>query len=336
MNPPTHLSTPTGPPRPLPGTPHLHELLDRELAISPVWRGHYSTHLAMALVGLEQLGAGPGVLDETYRRSSREAEPRDDHDRLAERIAEIERDGLAATVRHRAATLAEAPATALFHPLIRLAYALDIGHTGQVAAALLDGERRLDRLPLPDPRPGDRRLTDVAADLAAHPEGTWPRQWDLHGVARRPEMAAALAGLAHDGHTLDDVSAFAIAAHVTADDFVTLHLVTGARAVRAVSAWLDPADAQRLAEHAAAAMAVGYAVIGAPPLLDPDQLDAVRALDLPDVDEIAAWAVADHDPHVIKLANAALVEERRTGDALYRFAAARAVGLTAPAAARLG
>ena len=49
-----------------------------------------------------------------------------------------------------------------------------------------------------------------------------------------------LEGIAFDERTLDDVSTFALAAHLAADDFVTLHMVTGGRAVRAVSAWLDP------------------------------------------------------------------------------------------------
>ncbi len=50
----------------------------------------------------------------------------------------------------------------------------------------------------------------------------------------------------------------------------------------------------------------------------------------PSREEIAARAVADRDPHVIKLAKVALVEEQRTTDALYRYTAAHAVGLTPP------
>ena len=38
-------------------------------------------------------------------------------------------------------------------------------------------------------------------------------------------------------------------------------------------------------------------------------------------------AIADRDPHVIKLANVGLIEEERTADPLYRFAAAHVVGL---------
>jgi hypothetical protein len=306
----------------------LDRVLDAELAYSPSFQRHYSSHLAMALVALDQLGAPPAVLEATLDAHARyEAEPRDDRDVLDRRIGEVTRDGIVATVRARVPHLVRGPGSQLFHPLIRLAYALDVGHHGQVAAALLDWERRHHVLPVPDPVPGDRRLTDVAADLAARPTGTWPHTFDLDGIARRPELDEALDGVARDEHTLDDISSFAIAAHVTADDFVTLHMVTGARALRAVSAVLDDDVARQLATHAVPVMAVGYAAVGAPPLLGRDELDAIRRMELPERDAIAERAVEDPDPHVIKLANVALVEEARTSDPLYRYAAARVVGL---------
>lgn len=306
----------------------LDRLLEDELAFSPSFLGHYSNHLAMALVALDQLGAPAHVLESTLVAHARsEAEPRDDWDVLTERRREVARDGIAATVRARAATLADGPASQLFHPVIRLAYALDVGHEGQVAAALLDWERRHAVLPLPEPAPGARRLRDVAAALADHPRGTWRHTFDVDAISRRTELRASLAGVALDEHTIDDVSSFAIAAHTIANDFITLHLVTGARAVRAVSAWLDDGTALRLAARTMQAMAVCYAAVGAPPLPDRAELDELRRRRMPSRAQIAERAIADSDPHVIKLANVALVEEERTSDPLYRYAAARAVGL---------
>ncbi len=307
-------------------SPTLVRLLDDELVFSPSFQGYFSSHLAMALVALDQLGAAPKVLQSVFDAHARgEAERRDDVNVLDERRREVARDGIAATVRSRTAALVDAPGTALFHPMIRLAYALDVGHEGQVAAALLDWERRHDVLPLP--MPGSRRLVDVAADLAGRPSGMWSHTFDLHGVARRPELWAALDGVALDERTLDDVSSFALAAHLAADDFITLHLVTGARAARAVSGWLDDDTASRLAAHMVLVMAVAYAAVGAPPLLDAAELDALRRYPLPSREEIAVRAIADRDPHVIKLANVALVEEQRTTDPLYRYTAAHAVSL---------
>jgi hypothetical protein len=310
------------------GSTTLARLLDEELAFSPSFQRYYSNHLAMALVALDLMGARPEVLQATFDAHARgESEPRDDVAVLQERRREVASDGIAATVRARVPALAAGPHSQLFHPMIRLAYALDVGHEGQVAAALLDWERRHQVLPAPPASPGDRRLHEVAADLAAHPPGTWPRTFDLDGTARRPEMSAALAGVALDDATLDDVSTFAIVAHTVADDFVTLHMVTGTRALRAVSAWVDDDTAQRLVAHTVPAMAVAYAAVGAPALLGAAELDAVRRTALPSRGAIAERAIRDHDPHVVKLANVALLEEERTGDPLYRHSAARVVGL---------
>lgn len=309
----------------------IHRLLDDELAFSPSVMVHYSSHLAMSLAALRRLGAPAHVLQATFDAHARgEAEPRDDHDVLDERRREVARDGIAATVRARVPALVGAPASQLFHPLIRLAYALDVGHGNQVAAALLDWERRYHALDVAAPGGGTRRLTDVATELAGRPAGTWRHTFDLDGIARRPELIASLQGVALDEHTLDDVSTFAIAAHTAADDFITLHLVTGARALRTVSEWVDDDTALRLAANALPAMAVAYAAVGAPPLLEPDELDELRRSPLPPVAAIVERAVADHDPHVIKLADVALVEEQRTFDQLYRYSAARVVGLVPP------
>lgn len=306
----------------------LSGLLDDELAFSPSFRRHYSSHLAMQLVALHRLGAPPATLHSAFAaHANGDPEPRTDWDALTERRHEVAGDGIAATVRARTPALVDAPGSQLFHPVIRLAYALDVGHEGQVAAALLDWETRRHVLPVPTPSPGDRRLADIAAELAAHPTGTWHHSFDLDGIALRPEMRDALAGVALDEHTLDDVSAFAIAAHTVADDFITLHLVTGARAIRVVSEWLSDDVAAHLAAHALPVMAVAYAAVGAPPLLGQTELDALRLGRLPSRERIAERAIGDGDPHVIKLADVALAEEERTSDPLYRVAAGRIVGL---------
>ena len=312
----------------LPPTPSLLELLDAELAFSPSFMGRFSNHLAMALVALHQLGAPLAVLHSVFdAHAAGDAELRHDWDVLETRLQEVARDGIAATVRARVPELVTYPASQLFHPVIRLGYALDVGHEGQVAAALLDWERRRHGLAAPDTAPGSRHLPDVAADLARRSPGSWKHTFDLDSISRHPDLRAALNGVALDEHTLDDISSFAIAAHTAADDFITLHLVTGARAIRTVSEWVDADTARRLAAHTVPAMAIAYAAVGAPPLLSPDAVDAVRRSPLPMREDIAERAISDRDPHVIKLANVGLAEETRTGDPLYRYSAARAVGL---------
>lgn len=320
------------------GDATLTEVLDAELRFSPSIHGVYSNHLAMELVALHQLHAEPDVLQHVFDDHGRHgSEPRDDVADLEAVRRQVVGGGIVDTVRSWIPRLAHAPSTALFHPAIRLAYALDVGHGGQVAAALLDWQRRLQPLPRADElktRRNDRggpsrRLADVAAELTWAAGGRWARTFDLDGVARRPEVVDAMRDLTLDEHTLDDVSSFALAAHVAADDFLTLHLVTGARAVRAIAAVVDADTAQVLVVHTARAMAVVHAAIGAPALLDEDALARRRGSGLPSDEAIAAAAIADLDPHVVKLANVAIVEAARSGDPLYRYVAARVVGLVA-------
>ncbi len=328
---PTPITTPAPAPitttAPTSTSATLDRLLDDELALSPSIENIYSNHLAMTLVALHQMGAPSELLETTFRaHAAGESEQRDDVADLDEVRREVQRDGIVAAVRDRVPQLVEAPSTAFFHSMIRLGYALDVGHEGQVAAALLDWQRRRAPLPIGAITNGPRRAAEIAGDLAGASAGTWVPTFDLDSTARNPIWRAAVQGVAIDEATLDDLSAFAIAAHLAADDFMTLHVVTGSRAVRAVAAVVDERTAVNLAGHALFDALVVYAAAGAPPLLDERELAQIRRHPLPTRDEIAERAVHDRDPHVIKLANVALVEEERTGDLLYRFAAAHVVG----------
>lgn len=304
----------------------LARLLGDELAFSATYNGRYSNHLAMALVALDQLRAPTAALEATFDAyASGASEPRDDRAALDEQIAEIEQGGIDATLDRRIPPLAHGPGARLFHPLIRLGYALDAEHDGQVAAALSDWKEHLLDLSIDVPTSGTRSLRAVADGLAAQADGDWGRTFDLAEVAARPQVRAAVADVRIDASTLDEVSAFVIAAHITADDFITLHMVTGARALRTVGAHLAPPLAAALIAGAVPIMTVAYAAVGAPAILDDAALDELRHRELPSRSEIAEQAARSADAHVIKLANTALVEEARTGDRLYRLAAARVV-----------
>jgi hypothetical protein len=308
----------------------LERLLDDELDLSPSFRRMYSNHLAMVLVALEQLGAPAEVLQRTFDAHVRgETELRDDRPILDERIAEVRDLGIEATVRARVPGVLHGPGTALFHPLIRLGYALDVAHAGQVAAALLDWERRLEPRPVTGRARGGRPLLDAAAALAASDPADRAPTYDLDGLAARPHVRAVLEDLGPDSvHGPEELARFALHAHAGANSFVTLHLVTGARGLRTVCEVLDADTGASLVEHGAAAMLLGYAAAGAPPLPDAVALERLRSAPLPGTERIAQLAMASQDPHVIKLANVALVEEERTGEVLYRRLAARAVGLS--------
>ena len=102
-----------------------------------------------------------------------------------------------------------------------------------------------------------------------------------------------------------------------------LHLVTGTRALDTVCEHLDPWAAAALIAGAVPITLVASAAVGAPAILTEPELEELRAGELPGRAEIAERAGRSTDAHVIKIANTALVEDARTGDRLYRLAAAR-------------
>lgn len=310
-------------------SPTLDQLLNAELAFSTVYRRYYASHLSMSLVALEALGAPPSVLDEEFAAYERHAVPREDPVAVEAVRAEVDRDGIVATVRAHAPALVDGPGSQLFHAVIRLAYALDAGHPGQVAVALVDWERRNAVLPVPVPTRGSRRMHDVLASLADAPDVAASRHSirEVGAIAELDGFRRAVSELVIDEGTLDEVAALALHAHIAADDFFTLHMVTGAHAVRVVSEVLEGEVAERLAARAAQMMVAAYLGVGAPALPDVEELARIRRSPLPIWDEIAAAAVADRDAHVVKLTYVSRAEHRRTGDPLYQYVAARVVGL---------
>lgn len=94
-----------------------------------------------------------------------------------------------------------------------------------------------------------------------------------------------------------------------------------------MAGWFDPADTRTLAARTAQAVAAGLFCLRGAGLPDEGELDRLRGRTGPGWPEIARAAVASGDHHVQKLAHAARVEEAATGDRLYRWLAARQVGL---------
>lgn len=306
--------------------PALTELLDRELEWDPIARGGFNSHLSMSLVAARRLGATDGELRTMFDEQTSDGflVRRDTPEWLASDVAEIERLGIDAVVRRELPTLLDAPLAQFFHAVIRLELAIDAAHPGQVANAL--HHLRDHTHPLPDPPHGDggESFAAVVAALRSHPDRRAGSMSRIRSVAGEPWFRDTLARLRADDALLDDVASSVVAAHVQAGDFTSLHLVTGTRAVRALAEHLSPDDRRHLALRAAQAVAVVDTV-----LLDvePDGRHAPTASSSRSWEEIGRAAIDTHDPHVVKLAYAARLEEAATADPRYRFVAAREAGL---------
>ncbi len=159
----------------------LLDALDRQTRYDARTRQGLSNHLSMELVALDAMGADPARLEEMVERwTGPMLDERRDTTIFDAYRAEIAADGIEATVSEHLPRLIEAPSSEWFHSMIRLAYALDAGHDGQVASALTDWTNYERLLPGEPPEGGDVPALTVLRTLggptstgaAATP--TWP------------------------------------------------------------------------------------------------------------------------------------------------------------------
>jgi hypothetical protein len=240
--------------------------------------------------------------------------------------AEVAADGVDATVAAHLPRFVESPGSEWFHSMIRLAYALDAGHGGQVASALADWTTYGRILPGEPPDGGVRAPLEVMRVLVDAELEAPGSHADLGGVTRQPAFATLVADLAVDDD-LDRLAAGAAAAHVAGANLATLHLVTGVQAARALLPRLGSDDRRRFARRVSQAAVAGFVAAGRPPLPTDEALDRLRAAPLPPWEEVRIEAVASPDVHVTKLVYTAVLESEATGDDLYGWLAAREVGL---------
>jgi hypothetical protein len=309
--------------------PVIDDLLDRELAYDPVARRGFINHTSMALVAARRLGATDGELVSWFRddTSSGFLVERDRPDWLDTEAATVGALGRADATVAALPGLVGAPGSQFLHAVIRLELALDAGHDAQVANALHNWAEHSEPLSDEAPRPnGARTYADVLAELADAGRAEHLRTASVHDLAADPTVRTILSSL-HDVPTLFDELAAAVAAvHLADDSFGSLHLVTGTRAIRAVSALADDDTARELRQRAAEAIAVLWLSFGAPRPADDASLDLARHGPAPDWSTIGRAAIASGDAHVVKLVYAAHLEEAATGDPLYRSIAARQAG----------
>ncbi len=306
----------------------LAELLDAALAYNPIARAGFINHLPMSLIAARRLGASDAALRDWFdgQTTGDFLIPRDRPAWLAIDSARITGRGIRAEVADRLPRLIDSPGSQFFHAIIRLELAVNAGHVGQVADALVNWEDHPDELgPLPA-GDGGLRFAEMTTHLAAHPEARAPRLPSPREVGASSWFRATFASLSADDDLLDDVERFTLGVHNAPRDFGTLHLVTGARAARALTDHLDPIDADRLALSTARAVAAAYVSFGTPPPADPSELERRRTTTVPGWDELGRRAVRSGDPHVAKLVYACLLGSARTGDPLYRYTAAHQVG----------
>lgn len=324
----------------------LSELLDANARFDLAARGT-TNHCPMALVALAEMGASPARLQAFFDRWEREyalsAPPVDAILSRHEWQAHLgKRSAFGALRVCLQAWIADAgpfpvitavlreipfaPATQAFHALIRLAYGIEVGHSGEIAAGL--ASFICSYLPIDVIPDQNRRAESIEAGFAHVAEAmkgvTLPRDSitsRLRAVATDARFAGAvLAPPSADMALLDDLARATISAYWHKADFTLLHTVTATRAARIVFAQLHDNLVVQLLPRLWVALCAAYAAVGG--LTDTDA--GVPVADI-GWSEVCRRAVASNDDHVIKMTYTCLCEDRREPSPLYLAAAARLV-----------
>jgi hypothetical protein len=330
----------------------LQRLLDEGAAFDCEFRGGLSNHRPMALTALAALGAGDARLEAfaaAYSRRLKKAprpvawksgEPW--RGRFGQRAAWpryrdlfdewIAHEGSGAVLAQALPFLVEGCGAAAFHGLIRTAYAVRAGHRGELVDGLaywscrwldLGAARPAGRVA--DPLKLLKELAMAPADARGGHALIFERMQaaaagasDAAAAAGTP-FAAAVTRLRVDEATLERIARAAARLYAASGNFTVLHLVTGAQALRVVTACLE--------DRQAALAAVGAfwraAVAGA--LASGARFES-RLPDARPWDELVAAALASDDEHLIKLVDACREEQRvHGGEPDWQRAATRAV-----------
>ncbi|MER0107890.1 hypothetical protein ABQG55_04230 [Aeromonas dhakensis] len=296
---------------------HLHQLLDANQAFALNGRGT-TNHCPMALHALHEMGASPVRLQRFFAHwQANHALPGGEQQQGDEKEMQFVRlrQQLAARLADEGWLLAFgdlleqelSPAGGAFHPLIRLACALENGHLGEQAAALAAWQCSPLRVPAGQGAPV-LDIDDLLSVLAQQWEGSrWQGEWiteRLRQVTDAPTWAARLpGGLPSSSDLLVQLADAALALYWQSGNFTVLHMVTGSRAA-------------------------AYVTVGAPSLQRPVWPDTSKLV----WQHVLASAVESLDDHVIKLVHCCwreglarpLLAER------YLAVAARATDLLAP------
>ena len=323
----------------------LRSLLDAQLQLPAEYQDQLTSHLPMALHALHSLGASPQRLQSYYVSYARrfegmpakavalpEADWRSLRGRsdaypalLASVHALVARVGVDAALRALLHDLLPGVAAAGFHGLIRTAHAVQGGHEGEVAAALAywawrwqplaPAQVQVERMPLPawsqtlvreaQAWRTDGPLISIRMDQAAQ-------------GAVYQSLADALQPFADLQSAIASLAALAAERYVASPNFTVLHMITGMRALRVLSPWIESEEGVQpilIRAFTAAYLAARLVPLATAP--EP------RLSTWP---EVTSAAIASEDDHVIKLVHACREEASLYGEGPYLRIACLAVG----------
>jgi hypothetical protein len=303
-----------------------------------------SNHLPMCLHALSELGASAAQLERFYawyvprlapRRTSplEPIEPSEWRARLGRHAANHEYFLLFERERERKSqhellgeylpVLFAGVGGGAFHPLIRLAYALEMRNSAEISEALASW--CMAHLELGTPSFETRCELRAAAEIMAHEPHFRDADYGAGSIYLRMQRAAAdpvfkllcpRLGPSRHAPLLPALADLSLHAFLSAPSFVSLHLMTSVHALRVLEGSIEiPRD---WLEHYWIAWMAAYATLNAPAIHYDHAEVATRAW--PELFELAA--AAEHD-HLNKFVYTCSREHERYGNPLYHVAADR-------------
>ena len=324
----------------------LRQQLDLAAGFDAEYSRNLSSHLPMALAALARLGANDQRLAsfaQTYAtrlRPATPAEPWAEGEPWQSRFGDprawpayrslfndwLDHEGAPAVLEQSLPALLRGVGAAAFHGPIRVAYAVDVGHSHELADALAYWACRwfgLGDLP-PGGRERDPAVVLARLNIAKPRRPLIAERMAL--VAEQPAFARMAGGLRIDpATTLERLATLAAQLYAASDNFTVLHLVTSAHSLRVLLPWLDADPCAESLGHYWLAFAAGHAASGVV-----NSAADVSRVTLRPWPEIVARAITSDDDHFIKLVDSCREQERAygAGGDVWRAAASRALQST--------
>jgi hypothetical protein len=319
----------------------LNALLDCVATMEPEYNGGLSNHLPMALVALQRMGAPDARLDAYYAfyaprlgvLDTKQEESQDfqwpdvignlDKFRLVRHyfLTQLMSEGREKVLKDVLPTLFKGVGAAAFHGLIRTAYALQVQHDGELAAALSYWTCRFLPLTESEPKSGEMAVGEWIKpflSITAPSEDSGLIFEKMRVTASSKHFSQLLNGLSVDESTLSCLSRYASELYLKQKNFTVLHLITGTHAARLLMPWIS--DQESAIRYFAVAYAAGLATAS----INSDAANSPPTEEL-EWNEIISRAIKDQNDHVIKLVYSCVHEATYYGSPVYRAVANLAV-----------
>lgn len=332
------------------------EVLKRNLhklqAFHPAYGGGLSNHLPMALIALYRLGAGEKRLEDYFQSASSHLEmaspPR-------ERFTDIQalenggtgryypeyrvyfrtallKEGLSAVLKKWLFWLAPGLTAHAFHPMIRLAYGLDIHQEEEIASGLAYWADNYKALGEGKPEEiGAITLRDFLALIQKDPgfdPALLPNDLihiKMAEVAKRPGFQKVLGFWNAEHHHFETLLELACRWYLCCGDFTSLHGVTSCHALSSLLDYTE--EPERLMRYYWQAFCAAYLTVAQRTLYQ-GNLSIPELSALPDWELILSQSLLREDEHDIKLVYSCWVLNQRNPSSLFRKMASDRLGLT--------